>query len=157
MIGLSDPMALYSPDLAGSRFKSRLPSPVLWLEFSDEVNIPVPPESGMDLCPMYMTQISPPKPGADPGGGGRWVRRPHLGRRDPHLRRGFLRLKGRKKGHWCPLNGCSTLFKHNMAIQILKSCKFVYAYVKNSSSPSHIRSAIPWRPPPPCQKSWIRA
>ena len=59
------------------------------------------------------------EPGADPGG--RWVRRPPLGRRDPRRRRGFLRLKGRKKGHWCPLNGCSTLFKHNMAINILKS------------------------------------
>ena len=39
------------------------------------------------------------------GGGGRWVQRPPLGLRDPHRRRGFFRLKGRKKGHWCPLNG----------------------------------------------------
>ena len=31
--------------------------------------------------------------------GGRWVRCPPLGRRDPRRRRGFLRLKGRKKGH----------------------------------------------------------
>ena len=79
-------------------------------------------------------------PGADPGGGGRWGGRPPLGRRDSRRRRGFLRLKGRKKGHWCLLNGCSTPFKHNMAINILKSCKFVFAYVKNRSSPSHIRS-----------------
>ena len=56
-------------------------------------------------------------------------------------------LKGRKKGHWCPLNGFSTPFKHNMAINILKSCKYVFAYVKNRSSRSHIRSSIPWRPP----------
>ena len=55
--------------------------------------------------------------------------------------------QGQKKGHWCPLNGCSTPFKHNMAINILKSCKSVFAYVKNRSSPSHIRSSIPWRPP----------
>ena len=34
-----------------------------------------------------------------------------------------------------------------MAINILKSCKSVFAYVKNRSSPSHIRSSIPWRPP----------
>ena len=34
-----------------------------------------------------------------------------------------------------------------MAINILKSCKSVFAYVKNYSSPSHIRSSIPWRPP----------
>ena len=81
------------------------------------------------------------------GGGGRWVRHPPLGRRDPLRRRGFLHLKGRKNGHWCPLNGCSTPSKHNMAINILKSCKSVLAYVKNRSSPSHIRSSIPWRPP----------
>ena len=79
--------------------------------------------------------------------GVRWGGRPPLGRRDPRRRRGFLRLKGRKKGHWCLLNGCSTPFKHNMAMNILKSCKFVFAYVKNRSSPSHIRSSIPWRPP----------
>ena len=86
-------------------------------------------------------------PGADPGGGGgvRWVQRPPLGRRDP---RGFLHRKGRKKGHWCPLNGCSTPFKHNMAINILKSYKLVFAYVKNRSSPSHIRSSIPLAPSP---------
>ena len=70
------------------------------------------------------------------GGGGRWARRPR-----------WVRLEGRKKGHWCPLNGCSTPLKHNMAINILKSCNFVFAYVKNRSSPSHIRSSIPWRPP----------
>ena len=34
-----------------------------------------------------------------------------------------------------------------MAINILKSCKSVFAYVKNRSSSSHIRSSIPWRPP----------
>ena len=34
-----------------------------------------------------------------------------------------------------------------MAINILKSCKSVFAYVKNRSSPSHIRSSFPWRPP----------
>ena len=32
-------------------------------------------------------------------------------------------------------------------MNILKSCKFVFAYVKIRSSPSHIRSSIPWRPP----------
>ena len=83
--------------------------------------------------------------GADPGG--RWGGRPPLARRDPRRRRGFPRLKGRKKGHWCLLNGCSTPFKHNMAINILKSCKSVYEYVKNRSFPSHIRSSFPWRPP----------
>ena len=76
-----------------------------------------------------------------------WVRRPPLGRRDPRRRRGFLRLKGRKKGHWCSFNGCSTPFKHNMAMHISKSCKYVFAYIKNRSFPSHIRSSIPWRPP----------
>ena len=45
------------------------------------------------------------------------------------------------------MNGCSTPFKHNMAINILKSCKSVFAYVKNYSFPSHIRSSFPWRPP----------
>ena len=80
------------------------------------------------------------------GSRGRWVRRPSLGRRDPRRRR-FLRLKCKKEGHWCPLNGCSTPFKHNVAINILKSCKYVFAYVKNRSSPSHIRSSIPWHPP----------
>ena len=80
-------------------------------------------------------------------GGGHWIRRPPLGRRDPRLRRGFPRLKGRKKRHWCPLNGYSTPFKHNMAINILKSCKSVFEYVKNPSSTSHMRSSIPWRPP----------
>ena len=34
-----------------------------------------------------------------------------------------------------------------MAINILKSCKSVFAYVKNCSFPSHIRSSFPWRPP----------
>ena len=34
-----------------------------------------------------------------------------------------------------------------MTINILKSCKSVFAYVKNRSSPSHIKSSIPWRPP----------
>ena len=80
-------------------------------------------------------------------GGGRWGGRPPLGRKDPRRRRGFPRLKGRKKGHWCLLNGCSTPFRHNMAINILKSCKYVFAYVKNRSFPSHIRSSFPWRPP----------
>ena len=74
-------------------------------------------------------------------GGGGWGERPPLGRR------GFPRLKGRKKGHCCLLNGCSTPFRHNMAINILKSCKSVFAYVKNRSLPSHIRSSFPWRPP----------
>ena len=60
---------------------------------------------------------------------------------------GFLRLKCRKKGHWCPLNCCSTPFKHNMAIEILKSCKSVFEYVESRSTPSHIRSSIPWRRP----------
>ena len=96
---------------------------------------------------MVSLHTNPHHPGADPGGGGRWVRRPPLGRRDLRRRRGFLRLKGRNKGHWCPLNGCSTPFKHNMATNILKSCKSVLTYVKNRSSPSHIRSSIPWRPP----------
>ena len=73
--------------------------------------------------------------------------RPPLGRKDPRRRRGLPRLKGRKKGHWCLLNGCSTSFRHNMAINILKSCKSVFAYVKNRSFPSHIRSSFPWRPP----------
>ena len=72
------------------------------------------------------------------GGGGR----PPLGRKDPRLRRGFPRLKGRKKGHWCLLNGCSTPFRHNMAINILTSCKSVFAYVKNRPFPSHIRSSF---------------
>ena len=80
-------------------------------------------------------------------GGGRWGGRPPLGRKDPRRRRGFPRLKGRKKGHWCLLNGFSTQFRHNMAINILKSCKSVFAYVKNRSFPSHIRSSFPWRPP----------
>ena len=31
-------------------------------------------------------------------------------------------------------------------MNIWKSCKFVFAYVKNRSSPSLIRSSIPWRP-----------
>ena len=79
---------------------------------------------------------------------GCWVRSPPLGWRDPRRRHRFLRLKGsRKKGHWCLLIGCSTSFKHNMAINILKSCKYVFAYVKNCSSPSHIRSSTPWHPP----------
>ena len=77
-------------------------------------------------------------------GPGTWVRRPPLGRRDPR----------QKKGHWCSLNGCLTQFKQNMTINISKSCKSVFAYVKKRSSPSHIRWSIPWRPP---QKSWIRA
>ena len=34
-----------------------------------------------------------------------------------------------------------------MAKNILKSCKSVFAYVKNRSFPSHIRSSFPWRPP----------
>ena len=34
-----------------------------------------------------------------------------------------------------------------MAINIWKSCKSVFAYVKNRSFPSHIRSSFPWRPP----------
>ena len=34
-----------------------------------------------------------------------------------------------------------------MAINILKSCKSVIAYVKNRSFPSHIRPSFPWRPP----------
>ena len=34
-----------------------------------------------------------------------------------------------------------------MAINILKSCKSVFVYVKNHSFPSHIRSSYPWRPP----------
>ena len=34
-----------------------------------------------------------------------------------------------------------------MAITILKSCKSVFAYVKNRSFPSHIRSSFHWRPP----------
>ena len=34
-----------------------------------------------------------------------------------------------------------------MAINILKSCKSVFAYVKNRSFPSHIRSSFPRRPP----------
>ena len=82
------------------------------------------------------------------GGGGRWGGRPPLGRKDPRRSRGFPRLKGRKQGHWCLLNGvsCSTLFRHNMAINILKSCKSVFAYVKKRSFPSHIRSSFPWRP-----------
>ena len=80
-------------------------------------------------------------------GGGRWGGRSPLGRKDPRRRRGFPRLKGRKKGHWCLLNGCSTPFRHNMAIHILKSCKSVFAYVKNRSLPSHKRSSFPWRPP----------
>ena len=79
--------------------------------------------------------------------GRRWGRRPPLGRKDPRRRRGFPRLKGKKKGHWRLLNGCSTPFRHNMAIKILKSCKSVFAYVKNRSFPSHIRSLFPWRPP----------
>ena len=89
----------------------------------------------------------PPLARRESRGGGRWGGRPPLGRKDPRRRRGFPRLKGRKKGHWCLLNGCSTPFKHNMAINILKSCKFVFAYVKNRSLPSHIRSSFPWRPP----------
>ena len=80
-------------------------------------------------------------------GWGALGRRPPLGRKDPRRRRGFPLLKGRKKGHWCLLNGCSTPFRHNMAINILKSCKSVFAYVKNRSFPSHIRSSFPWRPP----------
>ena len=80
-------------------------------------------------------------------GGGRWGGRPPLGRKDPRRRRGFPRLKDRKKGHWCLLNGCSTPFRHNTALNILKSCKFVFAFVKNRSFPSHIRSSFPWRPP----------
>ena len=82
-------------------------------------------------------------------GGGRWGWRPPLGRKDSRRsrRRGFPRLKGRKKGHWCLLNGCSTPSRHNMAINILKSCKSVFAYVKNRSFPSHIGSSFPWRPP----------
>ena len=82
-------------------------------------------------------------------GGGRWVRHPPLERRDPRRRRWSLlkrESRGRKKGHWYPLNGCSTPFKHNIAINILKSWKSVSAYVKNRSSPSHIRSSMPWRP-----------
>ena len=81
------------------------------------------------------------------GSRGRWGGRPPLGRRDPRRRRRFLRLKGRKKEHWCLLDDRSTPFKHYMAMNILKSCKFVFAYVKNHPSPSHIRSSIPWRPP----------
>ena len=80
-------------------------------------------------------------PGADPGGG-RWGGHPPLGRKDPPPL-----LKCRKKGHCCLLNGCSTSFRHNMAINILKSCESVFAYVKNRSFPSHIRSSFPWRPP----------
>ena len=97
-------------------------------------------------CPVLLTMLDPVQARIQ-GGGGRWGGCPLLGRRDPHRRCGFFRLKGRKKGHWCLLNGCSTPFKHNMAMNILKSCKFVFAYVKNRSSPSHIRSSIPWRPP----------
>ena len=82
------------------------------------------------MLPLLSTNITTYRRGS------RGVRRPPLGRRDdPSRRRGFLRLKGRKKGHWCPLNGCSTSFKHNMAINILKSYKSVLAYVKNRSSP----------------------
>ena len=66
------------------------------------------------------------------GGGGRWVRRPPLGRRDPRRRRGFLRLKGREKGHRCPLNGYLTPFKHAIAINILKNCKSVLAYMSTN-------------------------
>ena len=55
--------------------------------------------------------------------------------------------QGQKAGTLCLLNGCSTPFRHNMTINILKSCKSVFAYVKNRSFPSHIRSSFPWRPP----------
>ena len=110
------------------------------------------------LCAEFQIDISPDgtDTGADPGGGGCGGGRPPLGRKDPRRRRGFPRLKGKTKGHWCLLNGCSTPFRHNMAINILKSCKSVFADVKNRSFPSHIRSsfslgALPW------QKSWIRA
>ena len=100
-----------------------------------------------ELAFNHTSQPHNHNPGADPGGGGRWGGRPPLGWKDPRRRRGFPRLKGRKKGHWCLLNGCSTPFRHNMAINILKSCKSVFAYVKNRSFPSHIRSSFPWRPP----------
>ena len=89
-------------------------------------------------------------PGADPGGGGRWVRRPPPpGTEGPAPRARVPSSQWHKKGHWCPLNGCSwqTPFKHNMAINIWKSCKSVFAFVKNRSSPSHIRSSLPRRPP----------
>ena len=82
-------------------------------------------------------------------GGGRWVQRPPLGRSDPRRRRGFLRLKVRKKGHWCPLNGCSTPFKHNMAINILQSCKSAFLNANNrSQSDTGHRAALNAHVPP---------
>ena len=74
------------------------------------------------------------------GGGGALGRAPTPGTEGPAP-------SGRNKGHWCLLNGCSTPFRHNMAINILKSCKSVFAHVKNRSFPSDIRSSFPWRPP----------
>ena len=59
-------------------------------------------------------------------GGERWGGCPLLGREDPRRRRGFPRLKGRKKGHWCLLNGCSTPFRHyrygNKHLEKLQIC-----------------------------------
>ena len=74
--------------------------------------------------------------------------RPPLGRKDLRRRRGFPRLKGRKKGHWCLLNGYSTPFRHNMAINTLKSCKSVFAYVQKSLIPIPYKVIIPLAPSP---------
>ena len=78
------------------------------------------------------------RPGADPGGGGGAGSGAHPWNGGTRFKSsqvvGFLHLKGKKKRHWCPLNGCSTPLKHKMAINILKSCKSVFAYVKKKNT-----------------------
>ena len=88
----------------------------------------------LDIRSWRLASLSINRRGSRVGGGGAGAgAHPWDGRT-----RGFPRLKGRKKG--------PTPFRHNMAINILKSCKSVFAYVKNRSFPSHIRSSFPWRP-----------
>ena len=79
-----------------------------------------------------------------------WVRRPPLGRRDPRRSRGSLRLNGRKKGHWCPLNGCSTPFKHNIAIKCkhLEKLQICVCVCQKSLIPISYKVIIPLAPSP---------
>ena len=79
--------------------------------------------------------------------GGALGRAPTLGRKDPRPR-----LKGRKKGHWCLLNGCSIPFRHNMAINNLEKLQICVCVCQKSLNPIPYKVIIPLAPP--LAESW---
>ena len=85
-----------------------------------------------------------PSAGADPGALGP---APTPGTEGPAPKARVPSSPGQKEGTLVSLEWLFNTIQHNMAINILKSCKSVFAYVKNRSSPFHIKSPIPWRPP----------